>query len=290
MEPGTQPSENQDDLPPSPAPGEEQPTPPTDQQNGGHTNNGNEDRRLSALENLLREQNRQIQEQNNELSRLRTARENPPPPPPNPEEERAAFYNNPKEETRKIVQDALRETIAPLTEFVSEFRSQSKVGKLVSNVKNDSRFSSVWDSDIEEYVEQALNAAAAQGVQLNDTIALQAAVNAVGMKQIGALGNGSTRRDNPPAPRNDGDNRSPNNQPNRSDRPMPPTPPHLRPTAPSGSRNDQGRNQQRPLTEAEKRLARENKMTDVEYLQWLEAPADQVAFTDIGKPKPQGGR
>lgn len=286
MAQGTQSSENQDDLPPSPAPGDPPSTPPTDQPEDGHTDNG-EGRRLSTLENLIREQNRQIQEQRQELERIRTTRETPAPPPVNPEEERAAWYNDPKGETRKVLQEALKETIEPLTQFVREFKATSRVGKFITNVKSDPRFSAVWDSDVEDYVESALNNAAQQNIEITDTIAIQAAVQAIGMKQIGALGNGSsaprTRNDNPPTDRS-------NDQPPRSDRSMPPTPPHLRPTAPTGPRSDNGAPKTRPLTEAEKRLARENRMTDAEYLAWLEAPATDVAFSDVGKPKPAGGR
>lgn len=65
-------------------------------------------------------------------------------------------------------------------------------------------------------------------------------------------------------------------------------PPHLRPSAPpmpsNGGQNLTPKgNQMRPLTELERRLARENHLDDAGYIDWLNESTSNVYRSDIGK-------
>jgi hypothetical protein len=71
-------------------------------------------------------------------------------------------------------------------------------------------------------------------------------------------------------------------------------PPHLRPSAPPMPNGMQGPNTtpkgnpRRPLTELEKRVARENNMSADDYIDWITVDSTQVVRSDVGKP--QGGQ
>jgi hypothetical protein len=65
-------------------------------------------------------------------------------------------------------------------------------------------------------------------------------------------------------------------------------PPHLRPSAPSPPANPEESKNYRELSENEKRLAREQGMTDQQYLDLIAIPPHEVVTTDIAKKKPEG--
>jgi hypothetical protein len=83
----------------------------------------------------------------------------------------------------------------------------------------------------------------------------------------------------------------PVNQPSNQSNPMPSNnPPHLRPSAPpmpsGGGQNLTPKgNSRRQLTELERRLARENRMSDDDYIDFLNEDPTRVAFSDIGQAR-----
>lgn len=231
-----------------------QQAPPTDEKK-----ESDHARYVGLLEANLREQNRQILE-------LQARREQATVAAPTltPEEDRQRFYDEP----RKIIQEELQKTIAPLTEFVRQFQGQSQLDQLKNRFKNDPRFSSMWDSNIESAVDEIMSKA-----EVNEANVQAAIVHAIGLRAIGQIPGASAST----AP-------APNGNPVPSTRSNVATPPHVRPSAPLSASTAE-KKKLRSLTENERRLARENSMSDEEYLKWLEVPVDQVITTDIGRPK-----
>jgi hypothetical protein len=233
----------------------------------------NRDRYVSVLEETLREQNRIIQGLQNQSTAPT------PAPAPSAEDLKTQFYNDPVNTTRSIVEEALNRTIAPLNDFVRGLRIEgSPYDRLMSKFRADARFAPVLqDPHVLAAVERIMGAA-----ELNEVNMQSAIVHAMGLKSMGLLGTIVEAPAGTPAP-------TPAPAP-AAPTPTPSTvlPPHVRPSAaptPAGANGGQPRARQ--LTETEKRLARENRMTDEQYLKWLETPADEVAVADFDKPKPK---
>lgn len=275
-------SEKDPPNPPSPdsSGGSHEPPPnPNPNPSDGATNDQpeNEVTRLSRytgiLEETLREQNRTISRLNEQVS-SRPAAPEPAPAPVDPATARQEFYNDPMTATRKIVGDALKETVAPLLDFVKEMKGQGLVGQLKSQLKADARFAPFWDEAVERGVDDAVSKL--QPGQINEVTMQGIVVQVIGLKTMGLLPGSQPA----PAPRNPNPNPDPNPAPR-----MTTTPAHMRPSAPPAPSAGNGKKQLRALTENEKRLARENKMTDEEYLFWLDVPPSEVAtakFTPSG--------
>jgi hypothetical protein len=227
------------------------------------------DRYARILEETLRDQNRQIQALQSQI----TTPAAPATPAPSAEDLKTQFYNDPVNTTRSIVEEALSRTIAPLNDFVRGLRIEgSPYDRMLSKFRADARFAPVLqDPHVLAAVEKIMGAA-----ELNEVNMQSAIVHAMGLKSMGLLGTMvEAPRSNEPAP-------AP-----AAPTPTPSTviPPHVRPSGspgPAGPTNNAPRARQ--LTETEKRLARENRMTDEQYLKWLEAPADGVATADFDKP------
>lgn len=219
-------------------------------------------KRYSAiLEDTLREQNRTIQQLQNATPPVAP----PAAPPRNPEAERQDFYNDPIEATRKVVKTALEETVAPLLDFVKEMRGATTTDRIKNQVKNDPRFSGIWDADIERAVDETLTRVAPD--KINEDVVRSAAVQAIGLKTMNMLPTTTPRTDNP----------NPNPNPPAPTERRVTTPPHMRPSAPPApSSQTNGAKKLRPLTENEERLRRENKQTHEDFLFWLELPANEV--------------
>lgn len=224
-------------------------------------------RYISILEDTIREQNRKLQA-------AADAGTTQPPTTASkltPEEEKQAFYQDPVTVTRNIVNEALDRTIAPLTEFVREFRGQGTTQRLIERFKVDPRFSNMWDSQIEGAVTNFLGTLSPD--QINEATVQSAVIQAIGLRAAGLL-QGSPGPTPPPTPPSTPKNGNP---------PVPPTPPHMRPSAPPGPGEQPVKPKLRALTENEERIRRENKQTVEEYLNWLEVPATDVTKVDLNK-------
>jgi hypothetical protein len=256
-------------------------TPPTPSPTPSPTDGGTKERYIGILEQTLREQNRQIQELMNNRGGQPPAA---PPAPPDPERQKQDFYNNPVETTRTIVQDALKEAIAPLNEFVRGLRIDgSPFANMLAKFKADPRFSEVLkDPQVVQAVEKILSNAELSEINMQSAI-----VHATGLKSMGLLVTLGIN-DAPPAP-------APAPVPAPAPSPAPSStvlPPHVRPSAPAAPTPRVGGDKPaRPaLTENQRRIMREQGFkTEAEYWDWMELPASEVAHTDLGT-KPAGGR
>lgn len=250
-------------------------TPPTPTPSPSATDDKSQ-RYISILEETLREQNRQIQE----LQSARSAPPAPPTPPVDPEKEKQEFYNDPAGMTRRIINDALAESIKPLQDFVKGLKIDgSPFMNMMGKFKADARFSqALSDPQVVAAVEKIMERAELTEVNMQSAI-----VHATGLKSMGLLGT-VVPAAAAPAP-------APASSPAPSPTPAPVLPPHVRPSAPPApAPTPNGNTPQRPpLTENQRRLMREQGFkTEEEYWKWMELPASEVAHTELGKP--QGGR
>lgn len=237
-----------------------QPTPPIDD---------SKDRQIRIFEDLTRSQNARI----NELEQALAA--NKPAAPPEEKISSEQFFSDPAGHVANIVEKRMKETVAPLIEFVTQMRGTTKIDQFVNQFKSDSRFSSQWDDSVERYVRE--QAATVNPNQLNEQTFGLVVLTGLGMKAAGLLP-GSTNRQSAPA------NNPPANPPMPANREI--IPPYLAPSnMPASSDTNRGEKKLRPLTEDEERLRRERKLSHADFLGWLEVPASQVAISDVGKPK-----
>lgn len=236
---------------------------------------------IKLLEDTTREQNRRIQE----LERRSAAPPEPAKPVLTKEQLRERFYDDPMGTNREMIREELAATIGPIQEFVSQFRGQSAIDKLVNTFKVNPKFASNWSPEVEDYVRN--QAAGIHPSQLNDNAFTFIVASAIGLRASGMLGTPSA----PPSPAP-----APVTQPSPTDRTVP-TPPYMRPSAPPGPSNQT--NQQAgyaPLNENEKRILREfnaskprdKQMTESQFREWQDMPSSDVAHTQFDKPKPAG--
>lgn len=271
METQTQDEQNEKNPEPSSLESQQQ-TPPINQPPDSPTKPDSND----TLLQLLREQNGIITKQQEELSRIRSDLNAPPVR--TQEELTQDFYKDPVGVLDSRIEAALRKTIAPLEEVAKMFKSTTRIDELVSQFKNDARFSSGWNSKLESYVRQ--QAATIPIDQLNESLVGTIVLNGIGMQSLGLLEKDSAPQA-PPPPKNNPNPPTPNNQM---------IPPYMRPSPnlPDSS-NNANQKKLRPLTELEARMARERGQTQEQYLAWLEEPASSVTSSNIGRPIPPTG-
>lgn len=263
---------NEEETQPSSPDSENQPDPNSSNPPASATDTENVTRYNQILEENLREQNRQIQQLQDQLARATTTPAAPAAPQPSDEEERQNFYNRPVATTRQMIQEELDRTIKPLTDFVQQMRGGTESEKIMSRLKVDPRFAPHWDAAVENAVNSVI--ARLSPDQINEQTIQSTIIQALGLKSIGQLAPvpGSPAPSAPPAP-------APSNPPTNGNPPVS-SPPHMRPSAPPGPNANQPV-RRRQLTENEKRLAREKRMTDDVYLDWIEMPASQIAKAPI---------
>ncbi|MBA2704697.1 MAG: hypothetical protein H0U60_12700 [Blastocatellia bacterium] len=262
---------------PSSPDSENQPAPNTSSPTASVTDTENVTRYNALLEDNLRDQNRRIQELQDQLARTTTPPAAPASASRTEEEERQDFYNRPVATTRLMIQEELDRTIKPLTDFVQQMRGGTESEKILNRLKGDPRFAPHWDMA----VEQAVNGVIARlsPDQINEQTIMSTIIQAIGLKSIGQLAPVPGSPVPAPAP-----TPQPSTQPQNGNPPVT-TPPHMRPSSPPGPNANQPP-RRRQLNENEKRLAREKRMSDDTYLDWLEMPASQIAKAPIpGAPK-----
>lgn len=251
-----------------------EPTQPTNQPPAPATDP--RDRYVGVLEATLREQNRQIQE----LMNARPAAPAPAAPAVDQEEEKQRFYNDPVNTTRSIIEQSLKEAIAPLNEFVRGLKIEgTPYMNMLARFKADPRFSAaLQDGQVLNAVEQIMNKAELSEVNMQSAI-----VHAMGLKTMGLLNTVAPSNEPAPTP-------APAPAPAPANNGGTVVPAHVRPSAaptPQPSNNNAPRRP--PLTENQRRLMREQGFkTEEEYWKWMEIPAAEVAHTDFDKP--QGGK
>lgn len=262
----------QDNLPPSPdsetAPQESTPeaTPPTPTPQAPPT-----DRYIQLLEATLRENNRTIQALQERPSNA------PEPAPPAPvQADPAAFFNDPQGELskfRKQINDDLQRTVQPLLELAKGLRGDgTPYGNLKNQFKNDPRYAQILaDPKIEYAVDKIM-----ENQQASPDMMRAAVIQASGLKMTGELdvaivasGGDVARFQTTPVP--------------QTPPPVSVVPSHMRPSSPAPLPTQPMATNARPLTELEKRLARERNMSDQAYLDWLSIKPGEVAASQIGR-------
>lgn len=204
----------------------------------------------------LSEQLRQAQEQGSALSERLKKLETPPPP--SQEESTKKFYADPVGETRGIIRQELQETVAPLLDFVREFKGNNKYDQLKNKWRRDARFTAIFDS-YEAYIDRAL-----QNIEPTDAAMLSVLTSIAGSVSLGLISSGQ------PAP---GGN------------PVPVTPPHIRPSPPPAPKPQK---KERIISEEQRRLMRENGMTEDEYFEHYDTDRMVISPEEIVAPK--GGK
>jgi len=214
----------------------------------------------------LRFQNRRIAE----LEAGRTVTPTPEPPKSRDiEVERQEFFNDPIGAMRR----EMAATIAPLQKIADTIAGGTKFDTLMDQIKNDPRFTKMWNRTLEEYVVR-------EGKNINpavlnfDTLGF-VVLTGIGLQAAGMLAGGGV------AP-----------EPRTPEVPVAPTPPYMRPSAPTPPTPRSDAPKFKPLDENEKRILREynakvpleKRMTDQQYRQWSGIASNEVATTQFDAP------
>lgn len=227
----------------------------------------NTDKYVKALEDALRDQQRQIQEFQNASTRKEPEAKTEL----SAEDARQQFFTNPlavlNERDARLLND-MRETIKPLIEVAKSFRGDgTPYGKLKNRFKANPQYAQLLsDPLVEQAVDKIMESA-----DPTDPNMLQAVLSAVGMKSAGMLGMLGIEAPTP-APVSP----SPNGNTIMT------SPAHLRPSAPPLPNPASGKPAQRQLTENEKRICRERNMSEADFLAWMDVPPSQVVNSKIG--------
>lgn len=204
-------------------------------------------------------------------------------PEPSVDDQNQEFWKNPVGVMNKLIQAELQKTVGPLNERLTRDSTLTAYDRAKLTLKT--QYADIWGS-IEPYVDQFVQQATSQGMEVNDQLMNVAALTASGAYYRGQIPGATPGAPNPnptPAPV------TPATPPNPNPAPQTPasvfTPPHLRPSAPVIPGQEPQKVERRQLTENERRLARERKQTDEQYLDWLEVPPEGVIHSSLGKPE-----
>jgi hypothetical protein len=216
---------------------------------------------LNLYQQTIREQGRELSKLTRQIDEMRTAPPRPQLPPKSVEDEAKEYFTSP----RTVIREELKETVKPLVDFVSSFRQENEYEKIKNRLRADPQFKRVLEIG-EAYIDQSM-----QGQPVSEDAVRAVALSVAGAAALGMLP-GASITETQPKPKQQGGNVN--------------IPPNIRPSAPPQS--PEPKQTVRELTENERRLARENKMSPEEYLAWLEADSIDVATSDIGSKEWKG--
>lgn len=204
-------------------------------------------------DSLLRQQMAIISSMRQQLDDL-TQKSNAPPVPAAPSQDdlNKKFWEDPV----SVIRHEMEAMVAPIKEQLGKTAKKDAYVELKDRFRADPRFKMVIEK-AEPYIDQLM--AKQQPTEAN----LQAVI--YGIRGAAALGDVPIQFDDPTP--------TPTPTPKKADPSM--LPPHLRPSAPQAPKGEE-KKQVRQLTELEKRLARENRMSDEEYLQMMELKPEEV--------------
>ncbi len=224
------------------------------------------DRMLSFYMRAGGEQEKRIRELTERVERV----EAPKPPTPDSAAQTKGFYDRPVESVTEIVKREINEAIAPLKGFVQAYSTNDELSKIKNELRGNPSIARVLDVG-ESYVDNLVSGATSKGAPLTREMVMGAISSVKGGIDLGWIQPSGVPA--APAPAAGGGN------------PVPPnTPPHLRPSAPPAPAPG-APPKLRDLSEEERRLARENKMSDAEYLKALDMPAGSVTNPEAWKVK-----
>lgn len=223
--------------------------------------------RDQAILAKLREQDEVIRQQRVELDELKKKPEVPIG------EQNKEFWNNPL----PMLREELKKTVEPLIEFRNEFRANAAYDKIKGEAKADPRFKEfLAQPGVEAQVDQLMS---------KNPAPTHEAFGATLMGLRGAMELGIVPKPVVTPPKIDGEPPKPAVDLNM-------IPPHLRPSAPPTPKAGDNAPKSRELTENERRQARENKMTEAEYIEFTDdvKPLDVVDYrTTLERAKAKEG-
>lgn len=244
---------------PTPAPS---PTPaPTDPLAGtpfaGMTQE-EKDRMLLVSMQTIREQGGQLNKITAEIDELKR------PAAPQPKDDAKLLFEDP----RKLVREEVNAAIAPLKDFITGMRSGTALDRLKAEKARDPRFKAVLEDPI---LSREVDAAMAKA-DVNDRNLELVIAGVSGAANLGMI---------------------PGWRPSAAPAPVPAAPapgaipvavpPHIPPSAGPGPGAPSNAPKIRDLTENERRIAREMKMTPEQYVAWTDLSAPDVPFADRTK-------
>lgn len=251
------------------------PIPPTNQPAVTPTETP-EQRYTRLLEESLRETNQRLQQQQDEITRIRQAPVTPQAPAPTPDA--ATFFNDPAalfNQMENRIKQHLDATVAPLQQFVSSMKGEgTPYGNVKAQVAADPQLGRHLNNPkISIAVDKIL-----EGQQnITRDIMVGAVIQAAGMEATGQLDAALVRSGINP------NQFSPSPEP----QPQPPvrvTPPHVSPTPPQAPTYTPPTTEPKEYTENEKRIMRERgwKPGDGNWEKWMGLSPNEVTTKKFG--------
>lgn len=217
------------------------------------------ERQNNLLLDSLRSTNARLNAQAQELEEARK----PAPRVRNVEEETQEYFKDPIGSNARLIEEALERRMKPFQQYIERLQNDSLVDQLINNIKQNPNVAAKWNQPLENWIRA--NVTSLNPLNENSFAGLVAA--AFGQQTLGLI---ESPAPSTPAPKNM----------REDNRIMPPNVPSNR-SAPTNPNSSSAK--RRELTEEEKRLARENRMTDDQYLDWLEVDRRGVVNSTIGK-------
>lgn len=237
------------------------------------------DRLIQQQEAAMRDMHRQNQELLKKVNE-RLDEERQTQSTPSRDDRDKKFWNSPSSSLDEfenrvlgLIKTELDRTVKPLNDKLGAIATRSAYDGMKDRVRG-SMPAETW-SRIEPYVDQFVQSAAAQGMEVNDQLLDVAVTSTVGAMALGRLGTATEVRQV-------ASQQSPTQSAGNGGMV---TPPHLRPSAPAAPSREPEAAPLRDLTENEERLRRERNWTREQYLSWLDVPAEKVIHSQIGREK-----
>lgn len=220
-------------------------------------------RRDSLAQRQIADQNRRIAELTANMNKLVADRNKKPTQ--TPDEAAKEFYKNP----RKVIQDVMAETVAPLNAFRESFESDSAYAKLKAQYKTDPRFAAYFQRPgFEGVIDSVVEEATKNGADISSMFIESAITHTIGQVAVG-----SVQFPDPIA------------EANRQQETPAMIPPYLAPSSPPAAHRTAPKNERRALNENEDRIRREQKMSVEEWWQWMDMDSKDVVGSQVGLEK-----
>ena len=238
-------------------------------------------RKEAAAVSRAAEQDRRIAELTNTVNALVTEQKKPPPQ--TPDESAKEFYKDPK----KMIQDVMRETVAPLNEFKNTFETESAYTQLKRQYKSDARYAPFFKRPgFETMIDTVVREAGKTGVTVNAQFVESAITHTIGQVATGTVQFPDPIEETKPAkfdPQTGAPIAPSTPEPNPVNQMIPP---YLQPSSPPSPGPGNQAPKRRELTENEDRIRRENKQTLEDWWAFQEMDSKDVVDSRVGIPEP----
>lgn len=198
--------------------------------------------------------NQLFQDQQAEIRRLQAQVSAPPAPVQRDlEQDKQLLFDDP----RRLLREEIAEQNKPIMDFMNSFQRQQSIDMFKSQMRNDAMGRFKYLDKVSDFFDRAV-----QGLNIVNADSVVAAYNLALGNYVSNGGNliENTAPSIPPA------------------NPNVPIPPHIRPAAPI--REVSSRATKPVLTEAERKIARINNMSDEDFVKFRDMPASQVAIPE----------